>query len=93
MTKEEKIQVIAGKKLDEIHCVLDNLQCGHKIPKKYNFIYLGDIQDYIKYYSLIIDGEFKDAYRTQWNMNTNAREGIYTKIFNFIDYNFPDNDW
>lgn len=82
---ESKIQTLSMKKWSELTKVLAVLQDEGKLSRKYENLFLGDIRDYLRFYSLVSAGEYKKAYNFYCDLDTTVRENIPHYFDDFFD--------
>lgn len=90
MSKKDKrtIQELAYDYDAELWEVLRSLQNKHKPSVKYRWWYLNDIFEMQKFYSLIIQGRYKQAYNKLpflWKECDLVPDDVAQKLFKVID--------
>lgn len=80
--KEQKVLELAKNKIQFFNSLLNKASLGQKLRTR---ILLSDVSDYIFYYNLILNKEYKKAKNFQENLDTLSIDGISNIIYNFID--------
>lgn len=84
---ETQIISKAKVKLIQLKSMLKSISLGQKISKKYEWMCLIDIIDYINYYTHIKNKEYRNAFDIQENMDTCPRDEIPIYFFDFVRNN------
>lgn len=85
MDKIGKIKDAAWKFADKLECAVKAVEFGDAPSSAMKCWSLNDTAQLIRYTNWVGEGEFKKAQKMHFSMDTNARDCIPEKIFDFVD--------
>lgn len=85
MNRLDSVKIIADKQVAKLEDAIDRALTLRPIPKKYEYMFLGDIKTLLKLYSFVAWGEFSKAARLAHNMDTEPRELIVNSVYSFLE--------
>lgn len=82
--KEEKIVELAEKNYEKFQDLLDNLADGYKITNQFKYFFPNDLVNLMNFYLIVLNGEWKRAYKKLNDMDSDLRATIPLRIDGFV---------